>query len=30
MPAYHTNWRWLRHTGPNSESDANSSFCYIR
>jgi hypothetical protein len=30
VPAYHTNWRWLRHTGPNSESDENSSFCYIR
>jgi hypothetical protein len=30
VPGYYTNWRWLRHTGPGSESDGTSSFCYVR
>jgi hypothetical protein len=30
VPGYHTNWRWLRHTGPNSQADQASSFCLIR
>jgi hypothetical protein len=30
VPGYYTQWRWLRHTGPNSESDATTSFCFIR
>ena len=29
VPGYHTNWRWLRHTGTNSQSDQVSSFCLI-
>jgi hypothetical protein len=30
VPGYHTDWRWLRHTGPNSESDGSTSLCFIR